>query len=126
LSWKECIITFNPVGLFLFDVLLIAKIVHDYAPLYGLFNNQCYMFARVVFDVIVQRFSINTSANTPTTVPAPSREANLPTNANLIVVPTPDRAGRWSGLLILDPMVRATIVSIVIARYDEERPLYNL
>jgi hypothetical protein len=47
-------------------------------------------------------------------------------NANLIVVPSPDRAGRWSGLLILDPIVRATIVSIVIARYDEERPMYNI
>ena len=128
LSQKDCIITFKPVGLTVFDVLLIAKIVHDYAPLYGLFDNQCYMFARVIFDVIVQRFSINTSANTSTAVPAPSQEVNLPTNANIIAVPSPGppgRAGRWYGLLILDPIVRATIVSIVMARYDDERPMYN-
>jgi len=121
---KDCIITFKPVGLTLLDVILIAKIMHDYAPLYGLFDNQCYMFAQVIFDVIVQRFSISTTANTA--VPAPSQEVNLPTNTNLIVIPLPDRAGRWSGLLILDPIVRATIVSIVIARYDEDRPMYNL
>ena len=84
------------------------------------------MFARVIFDVIVQRFSINTSANTSAIVPAPSPEVNLPTNANVIVIPSPDRAGRWAGLLILDPIVRSTIVSIVVARYDEERPLYDL
>jgi hypothetical protein len=128
LSRDNCIITFKPVGLFAFDVLLIAKIVHDYAPMYGLFDNQCYMFARVIFDVIVQLFSFRDSPldSIPTPIPAPSEEVDLPPNANVIVVPSPDQAGRWAGLLIVDPIVRSTIVSLVVARYKIERPLYDL
>jgi len=129
---KNCIITFKPVGLYIFDVILIAQIVHVYAPMYGLFDNQCYMFARVVFDVIVQLFSFHKPAleDDPsihrTPVPAPSREVDLPANANVVVVPSPDQAGRWAGLLIVDPVVRSTIVSIVVAQYKIERPLYDV
>jgi hypothetical protein len=84
------------------------------------------MFAWVICYIIVQRFSISTSATTSTTIPAPSQEVNLPMNTNLIIVPSPDWAGCWAGLLIIDPIVRSTIVSIVIAQYDEERLMYNL
>jgi len=135
LSPSNCIITFKPVGLTAFDVVLIAKIVHDYAPMYGLFDNQCYMFARVIFDAVVQLFSLHPPAlqnnhtstsihNTP--IPAPSQEVNLPANANVVVLPSPDQAGRWAGFLIVDPIVRSTIVSIVVARYNVERPLYDV
>jgi hypothetical protein len=113
------------VGLTVFDVVLIAKIVHDFAPMYGLFDNQCYMFARVIFDVIVQLFSFRKDDHS-IPVPAPTLELNPPPNANVIVVPSPDQAGRWAGLLIVNPIVRQTIVNIVVARYNRERPLYNI
>jgi hypothetical protein len=120
----DCIISFEPVGLYIFDVILIAKIVHDYAPMYGLFDNQCYMFARVIFDAIVQLFSYRNGHDAP--VPAPSREVDLPQNANVVVVPSPDQAGRWAGLLIVDPTIRETIVRIVVDWYRTERPLFNV
>ena len=133
LSQDNCIITFKPVGLTAFDVVLITKIVHNYALMYGLFDNQCYMFARVIFDAIVQLFSLPTLKNDHTStsihntpVPAPSREVNLPANANIVVIPSPDQAGHWAGFLIVDPIVRSTIVSIVVAWYNIECPLYNV
>jgi hypothetical protein len=103
-------------------------VVHDYAPIYGLFDNQCYMFARVVFDVVVQLFSLPSSTLEPDSrpVPAPSQEVDTPKNANVVVVPSPDQTGRWAGLLVLDPIVKSTIVSIVIERFKVERPLYEL
>jgi len=135
----DCILTFKPVGLTVFDVVLIAKVVHDYAPIYGLFDNQCYMFVRVIFDVIVQLYSLPPSAFEPnrdhastsipkTPVPAPSLEVGTPKNANVAVVPAPDseQTGRWAGLLIVDPTVKLAIVSIVIARFKAERALYAL
>jgi hypothetical protein len=132
---ENCILRFNPVEMSLFDVVLLAQLVHQYAPIYGLFDNHCYMFACVVFDAMVQLFSLPASAHDPdrastsisTPVPAPTPGVNsAPNNANIVVVPSPgpDRAGRWSGLLILDPIVKATIVSIVVARFRAERRLY--
>ena len=136
MSPGNCILTFKPVGLYVFDVVLIAKLVHDYAPMYGLFDNQCYMFARVIFDVIVQLYSLPSSALAPDAsestsihhdpIPAPSQEVDAPKNANIIIVPQPDEAGRWAGLLIVDPIVRSTIVSIVIDCFKAEHELYKL
>lgn len=133
----DCIRRFEPVELSLFDVGLLAQVVHDFAPIYGLFDNQCYMFASVMFDAIVQLYSLHPSAlnqdptitnpnptiaNTP--VPAPTPEVGSPQNANIIFLPEPDQAGRWSGLLILDPIVKATIVSIVVSKFRTERAVY--
>jgi hypothetical protein len=98
--------------------------VHDYAQMYGLFSNQCYMFARVVFDVIVQLFSYRPDSNTP--VPAPCHKSGPPLDANIIVMPLSEQAGRWVGLLIIDPMVRVAMVDIVVARYKIERPMYEV
>jgi hypothetical protein len=130
---EDCIRKFEPVGLSLFDVVLLAHVVHEYAPIYGLFDNHCYMFASVMFDAIVQLYSLRASAFNPalaststsdTSIPAPTREVGAPKNANIVVLPSPDQAGRWSGLLILDPIVKATIVSIVISQFRVERGLY--
>lgn len=128
----ETIRKFEPVELFLFDVALLAKVVHDYAPMYGLFENQCYMFASVMFDAIVQLYSLPASAinpaasssTSPAGVPAPTCEIGTPKNANILIVPTPDQSGRWSGLLIVDPIVKWTIVEIVISRFREEKKSY--
>lgn len=134
---EDCIRKFSPVNLSVFDVVLLAMVVHQHAPIYGLFDNQCYMFASVMFDAIVQLYSLpaaaldfeHASTSTPTSgtpVPAPTPEVGAPKNANVVVVPSPDQAGRWSGLLIIDPIVKATIVSIVTAEFRRERALYAL
>jgi len=127
----DCIRRFEPVDLCLFDLVLLARVVHDHAPIYGLFDNQCYMFACVIFDAVVQLHSLpsatlaNPSLSTSHgPVPAPTREVGAPGNANTIIFPHVDQSGqsgRWGGLLILDPSVKATIVSIVIEKFNIER-----
>ena len=130
---ENCIRRFMPVGLSLFNAVLLAEVVHNSAPIYGLFGNQCYIFASLIFDVIVQRYSNRSSAIrlnpevTPTTtipVPAPTPELGAPQNANMVVVPVPDQEDRWSELLILDPIVKGTIVSIVNSKFDAQRKKY--
>ena len=136
---KDCIRLFHPMGLSLFNVVLLAQVVHEYAPIYGLFDNQCYMFASVIFDAVVDLFShsssppsildpnhcTSTSSTSSMPVPAPTPEFGAPKNANLIILPSPeDRAGHWFGLLILDPIVKATMVSIIKDRFEAQRNLY--
>ena len=130
---ENCIRLFKPVDLPLFDVALLAEAVHDYAPVYGLFDNQCYLFASVLFDAIVQLYSLPASAQDPnipsssilsTPVPAPTPEVGAPRNANIVIVPSPDQAGGWAGLLILDPMVKRTVVSIVVSQFKAQRTSY--
>jgi hypothetical protein len=126
---EDCIQRFNPVELSLFEVTLLGKIVHDYAPMYGLFDNHCYMFASVMFDAIVQlrslpRCPFDPSVTSSTPVPAPTPQVRPPRNANVIVLPDGRKAGRWCGLLVIDPTVKATIVSIVMAEFDKQREFY--
>ena len=133
---KGCISCFEPKGLSLFEVALLTQVVHNYSPIYGLFDNQCYMFASAIFDSIVQLFSTHPNAYDPhpspttsessplsTPVPAPTSEANPPTDADRITLPT--QSGRWLGLLIVDPIVKKTIVNIVVSKFLEERDSYK-
>ena len=126
---EDCIRRFNPVGLSLFDIALLGKVLHEYAPMYGLFENHCYMFASVMFDAIVQlrslpRSTLDPAASTSTPVPAPTPEVGPPKNANYVVLPDCRKAGRWYNLLILDPIVKTTIVSIVINEFEKRREVY--
>jgi hypothetical protein len=126
---SNCIRDFRPNGLTLFDIVLLARVVHDYAPMYGLFDNQCYMFASVIFDVVVQIYSYPSPEHllsVPGPVPAPTAELAAPNDANVIVLPVSDQAGRWSGLLVLDPIVKTTIAGIVKARFEEIRSDYMI
>jgi hypothetical protein len=134
----DCIRVFQPVGLSIFDAALLARVVHDNAPIYGLFDNHCYMFASVIFDSIVQLYSTPGILDPPTSAsripfdgpPAPTPEVEAPQNANLIAIPCPegpsDQAGCWSGLLVLDPLVRGTIVNIVVNQFRSARTYYFL
>lgn len=121
LRTEKCIRKFTPVNLSLFDVALLAKVVHDYAPIYGIFDNQCYMFACVMFDAIVKLSSPDSST------PVFSTSNGEVKNENIVFVPNPgnpDQAGRWSGILIVDPRVKSAIVSVVVSRFHLERESY--
>lgn len=51
-------------------------------------------------------------------VPAPTPETGAPPNANVVDLPAAsDQAGRWSGILIVDPIVKKTVVGIVISKF---------
>lgn len=118
---------FQPLNLSLFDVALLACVVHACSPIYGLFDNQCFMFANIIFESIVQLYSSSSTASIP--VPAPRGEGGAPSDANLIFVPTPGleaKEGRWSGLLITDPIVKKAIVDIVISQFEVSKEEYAL
>ena len=125
LKAEQCICYFHPKNLSLFDVVLLARVVHHYAPIYDLFQNQCYIFASVIFNTIVQIYSVPAvtvgTDSSSTAVPAPTPENGVPNNANMIFLPTPDQVGRWSGLLLIDPVVKSSIISVVYRIYMAER-----
>lgn len=131
------------MGLLLFDLVLLAKVVHKCAPIYGLFNNHFYMFASVIFDAVIQLYSSPTSestqdpnhastsestaqtpasweghASTPNAQTPAAREVRQPDGANIIILPRPDQAGLWMGLLLL---VKKTIVSIVVTQFEAQQ-----
>jgi hypothetical protein len=140
---RNCIRTFQPVELSLFDVVLLANLVHLYAPIYSLFDNQCYLFASVIFDTVIQNFTLppddipppsTSSGSTP--LPRPTPEVGAPNNANIIFVPRPNNdasslfppisaeEGRWSGLLIVDPIIKQTIVTVITAKFKSLQRTY--
>ena len=125
LKAEQCICHIHPRNLSLLDVVLLVQVVHHYAPIYGLFQNQCYIFASVIFDTIVQIYSIPAvtfgTDYSSTAVPAPTPENGVPDNANMIFLPTPDQVGRWYGLLIINPFVKLSIISVVCRLYMAER-----
>jgi hypothetical protein len=144
---ERCIRQFRPVQLSMFDLALLAQVVHENAPVYGLFSNQCYLFSSVIFDAVVQRFSlppgaydfenISSPSPSPSTlsgpgpssgpsfgVPAPTPEVDPPKDADLVFLPSPSEDGRWSGLLIVDPILKRAVVSVVVSRFRELRVRY--
>ena len=88
LKAEQCICYFHPKNLSLFDVVLLARVVHHYAPIYDLFQNQCYIFASVIFNTIVQIYSVPAvtfgTNYSSTAVPALTPENGIPDNANMI------------------------------------------
>ena len=97
LKAEQCIRYFCPRNLSLFDVVLLAQVVHHHAQIYGLYQNHCYVFASVIFDTTVQictpaaaTFGTDYSS---TAVPAPTPENGALGNANMLFLPTPDQAG---------------------------------
>jgi hypothetical protein len=69
----DAIRTFKPKALSLFDVALLAKVLNEYAPIYGLFSNQCYMYASVMFDAIVKVYTVPDYARYPNLPPLRDR-----------------------------------------------------
>ena len=129
---ENCICRFEPVQLSLFDLALLVLVVHECAPIYGLFENQSYTFASVIFDAIVQRHSLHPDAYEPhpsppstnsTPVPAPIAGPSPPRNANVITLPT--SPGRWSNLLIIDPIIKQEIVAVVISVFKDAKKSYE-
>lgn len=54
---QDCIRRLEPMKLSLFDVALLALVVHNLAPIYGFFENQSYTYASIIFEAIIQLYS---------------------------------------------------------------------
>jgi hypothetical protein len=141
LDEEQCIRRFYPQDLPLFDLVLLADVVHDKAPIYSLFANQCYWYANILFEAVIQRYSLSSAARrpvdtdpyptpgpstgpSPTGVPAPIPEIDAPENANLLILPAPGKAGRWYGVLLTDPIVRQTVTASIISDFETRLAFY--
>ena len=104
----------QPQSLSLFRVVILADVVHNYAPLYSLFRRQCYWFAFIICAVIL-RTCICSSIGNP----------NLRTHDDIRIPPNsylPNLAGRWMGILVrgVEEAVLKIIVERYHARHDEK------
>jgi hypothetical protein len=111
-----CVRQYEPVGLTLFHLVLIALIVHDVAPIYSLFESQCYWFANVIFDVIVSIYPSKTHLRPP---PASSPRVILPADY------LPNQSGQFFGITINDPRVLQAVVDVVKSRFEAAKEIYQ-
>ena len=92
---------FKPNNLSLFEVVLLSQVVNQHAPIYGLFDNLCYMFASIIFDAVVQVYTISPesssapSSSLPEGPPAPTIEVSAPANANILIFPMVFLTSHW-------------------------------
>jgi hypothetical protein len=57
----------EPVGLSLYELAILADVIHEEAPTYNLMKNQCYWFLLTVFEVVLRVYenSLDTQAGVP-------------------------------------------------------------
>src|SRR6266545_1668084 len=98
----------RPQFLTLFQLAILADIVHNYALLYSLFKRQCYWFASIICAVILK---ICTCTSVSPQGLRQSDNIRIPPNSYL-----PDLAGRWMGILVT--RVEETVLKIIIDKYE--------
>jgi len=99
----------EPQGLSLFDLIILAKVVHDEDPIYSLLHRQCYWFSNVIFQVIKRNFPCKVIESEGSDEIYWS--VRIPPNQYL-----PDEAGRWRGLRI--SKITETITQIMTEKFN--------
>jgi hypothetical protein len=139
LNPDNCIRLFKPQDLPFFNLILLADVIHHFAPIYSLFENQCFWFANLLFEYILRYHTLPASAyasvatsssvtaSSTGPVPAPTPAVGTPNNADKIILPmrsSSDEAGRWMGILISDPAIRLTVITLVKATFEQRLQYY--
>lgn len=92
----------EPVDLYLYELGILADVVHNYAPNYSIVDKQCYWFVKTIFDVV--------------SILYPKAHEAKPVDF------LPNLAGRWRNLPILLPQ-NGVIEQVAVKftqRQDEE------
>ena len=92
---------FAPVKASLFELALLANVVHEEYPLYSLFDKQCYWFGNTIIRAMIALFGFPLSFDSP--------DHTLPD------LQLPNTQGRWRGVKVSD--VSPTILASVMWRY---------
>ena len=100
----------KPTNLSLFELGILADVIHDEAPVYSLLQNQCYWFAGTLCDAVVLLYGDELCS--PLT-----DGAQLGPSCYL-----PKLAGRWKNMLIIEPKsdVLARVLVKFVQRQEEE------
>jgi hypothetical protein len=107
---------YDPKGLTLFHLVLLALIVHQLAPSYSLFESQCYWFANIIFEVIVAVY------------PSRSQHHPDPVKGPHILLPSdylPQEFGWFFGIQINDPRVLEAVVLVVKSHLEKSKDIYK-
>jgi hypothetical protein len=97
----------QPQSLTLYKVVVLADVMHEYAPLYSLLRHQCYWFAFIICAIIFRTCTCS-SIGSPS---LPDKDdVRIPPNNYL-----PNLAGRWMGILVRG--VEEAILKIVTEKY---------
>ena len=107
---------YDPLGLTLFHLVLLALVVHQLAPIYSLFESQCYWFSNIIFDVIVAVY------------PSKSQHRPDPVAGPRILLPSdylPKEFGRIYGITINDPRVVEAVISVVKSHFEKAKDTYK-
>jgi len=95
-------------SLLLFNIVILADVVHHYTPLYSLFRCQCYWFAFIICAIIMKICTCSSIGH-------PDLDSQddicIPPNSYL-----PNLAGRWMGILVSG--VEEAVLKIIIDKYN--------
>jgi hypothetical protein len=53
----------KPQNLKLFELLVLAQAVHEFAPQYSVADRNCYWFGNIILDAVIEIFGLDTSVN---------------------------------------------------------------
>jgi len=79
----------KPNNLKLFEFLLVAKVVHDFAPFYSRLDRNCYWFCNIIIDAIIEIFGLDNSIDPADTVRTAQYSPIDPHHSEI--------SGRWKG-----------------------------
>ena len=117
---------FSPLDVSLFDLAILAEVVHEEYPLYSIFKNQCYWFSHLILKAIIVISGLNKDANPgpdPTAMLISSLPATTPDSGDRMLTQNdfkfPSRQGTWRGMKISE--ITPIVLASVIGKYLERR-----
>jgi hypothetical protein len=103
---------FKPLDLTLFDLAIIAQVVHEANPNYSRLHTQCYYFAALVYEAAEKYAGVLVS------------ESADKTQTGLVKIQgsyLSNKCGRWNGVKVTHVDRNSSVVDSVLARFEEER-----
>lgn len=91
----------SPIGLSLFELGILADVIHKHQPDYNLFRNQCYWFTSVIVAVVEVLHG---------------NSLDVPSGPHMYL---PDLSGRWNGILVSN--VEGKELSKIAGEYIKRR-----
>jgi hypothetical protein len=103
----------RPLSMTLFDLVVLADVVHEHDPLYSLLSSQCFWYASTIVSVIKRVYSCSedTSTDLDKTLIPSMDNIRIPPNDYL-----PKLEGRFMGILITK--VEEAVSSVVAANFS--------
>jgi hypothetical protein len=99
----------QPRELSLFELVLLASVVHDLSPLYSLFKNQCYWFSSIIFHAVEALYCSGRVEE-----PETEEEIYIPLLNDSYL---PDLSGVWMGIRI--SRVEGAMVTYVCTEFKK-------